>query len=189
MMDFIEDQIFDKLGQVDGPLPPGIYERCTFNACDFSYSGLSDIQFQDCRFLHCNLSLANLNKMAFRDVQFSGCKMPGLRFDLCNPFAIAFTMEGCTLDHSSFYKLKIRKTTFKNCRLTGVDFTDCDITGSLFDACDLERATFQNTVAEKTDFRTAFNYSIDPDINRLKKARFSKDGLAGLLGKYGIEIE
>jgi hypothetical protein len=41
---------------------------------------------------------------------------------------------------------------------------------------------------EKADFRSAFNYSINPEINRIKKAKFSLTGLQGLLGKYDIEI-
>ena len=42
---------------------------------------------------------------------------------------------------------------------------------------------------EKADFRGAFNYSLDPELNRIKGARFSPAGLAGLLGKYGIRID
>jgi len=42
---------------------------------------------------------------------------------------------------------------------------------------------------EKVNFLTSYNYSIDPENNRLKKAKFSMNGLAGLLGKYDIEIE
>jgi len=39
------------------------------------------------------------------------------------------------------------------------------------------------------DFRTAFNYSFDPEINKIRKARFSYPGVCGLLQKYNIEIE
>jgi fluoroquinolone resistance protein len=42
---------------------------------------------------------------------------------------------------------------------------------------------------EKADFRTAYNYHLDPESNRLKGAKFSFHGLPGLLGKYGLEIE
>ncbi len=51
------------------------------------------------------------------------------------------------------------------------------------------RTLFENTILDKTDFRTAYNFSIDPSINRMKKARFSVSGLPGLLSKYDIEIE
>jgi fluoroquinolone resistance protein len=42
---------------------------------------------------------------------------------------------------------------------------------------------------EKADLRTAYNYSIDPSINKIKKAKFSLPGVVGLLSKYDIEIE
>jgi fluoroquinolone resistance protein len=50
-------------------------------------------------------------------------------------------------------------------------------------------ATFDHTILEIADFRSAFNYTIDPEINKLKGAKFSTLGLSGLLAKYNIEIE
>ena len=44
------------------------------------------------------------------------------------------------------------------------------------------------TILEKADFRTAKNYSIDPEQNRLKKAKFSLSGVVGLLRKYDIVV-
>jgi hypothetical protein len=43
-------------------------------------------------------------------------------------------------------------------------------------------------VLEKADLRTSFNYLIDPEVNKMRKAKFSIDGLPGLLGKYELEI-
>jgi hypothetical protein len=37
--------------------------------------------------------------------------------------------------------------------------------------------------------RTSFNYSINPELNRIKKAKFSMPAVVGLLDKYDIEIE
>jgi len=48
---------------------------------------------------------------------------------------------------------------------------------------------FKNTNLESVDFRTSFNYSIDPDLNRIKKANFLLSSIAGLLDKFDIEIE
>jgi hypothetical protein len=53
----------------------------------------------------------------------------------------------------------------------------------------LARAVFANSNLEKTDFRTAMNYSIDLEENRVKKTRFSLTGLAGLLTKYDVKID
>ena len=115
--------------------------------------------------------------------------MLGLRFEDCNEFGLSFSFENCTLDHSSFYQTKLKKTLFNNSKLQEVDFTGCDLNSSVFNNCDLTRTTFENTVLEKADFRTSFNYSIDPEINRIKKAKFALVGIAGLLEKYDIEIE
>ena len=70
-----------------------------------------------------------------------------------------------------------------------VDFSETDLSESVFAQCDLSRSIFSNTNLEKVDFRTSFNYSFDPSINRIKKAKFSSEGVIGLLSKYDIVIE
>lgn len=186
---YVQEKLFDKTDFTSIPLPLAEYEGCTFRGCNFSNSNLSDFKFTDCTFEDCNLSLVKSSKTALRDVVFKGCKMLGFRFDLCNTFGLAFIFTDCQLNHSSFYKLKIKKTRFKNCGLQEVDFTDCDLSASVFDNCDLLRAAFDNTNLEKADLRSAFNYSIHPETNSIKKAKFSLNGLAGLLGRYDVDIE
>jgi uncharacterized protein YjbI with pentapeptide repeats len=115
--------------------------------------------------------------------------MLGLRFDTCNGFGLSFSFDNCQLNHSSFFKTVIKKTVFKNSTLLECDFTDSDLTSAVFDNCDLAHAVFYNTILEKAELRTSYNYSIDPEINRIKKARFSISGVPGLLEKYDIEIE
>jgi fluoroquinolone resistance protein len=72
--------------------------------------------------------------------------------------------------------------------LQEADFTGSDLSGALFDNCDLQGALFENTNLEKTDLYSSYQYSIDPEKNRIRKARFSREGISGLLGKYDIEI-
>jgi fluoroquinolone resistance protein len=92
------------------------------------------------------------------------------------------------IEYSSFYQTKIRKTIFRNSQLHEADFAECDLTSALFDNCDLNGAAFDRTVLEKVDFRSSYHYTIDPEENRINKAKFSTAGIAGLLGKYDIEI-
>ncbi len=186
---YITDEKFDKTDFNKDPLSIGSYENCSFIYCDFSGTDLSEIKFIDCLFEGCNLSLVKLSGAAFRNVKFRDCKMLGLRFDTCNTFGLAFGFEKCDLGHSSFYGLKIKKTVFKLLQLNDVDFTTCDLTASSFENCDLVNAKFENTNLEKVDFRTAFNYSIDPGSNKIKQARFSLPGIPGLLDKYDILID
>lgn len=180
---------YDKTIDKNDLLTKGEYENCIFNNCNLADSDLSEFKFIDCTFTGCNLSLAKLDKTVFRDVNFKECKMIGLHFDACNEFGLSFSFDGCQLNLSSFYKLKIKKTIFKNSQLQEADFTETDLTNALFENCNFAQAIFDHTILEKVDFRTSFNYSIDPEINRIKKAKFSIPSVLGLLDKYDIDIE
>ena len=46
-----------------------------------------------------------------------------------------------------------------------------------------------NSNLQKSSFKTAYNVTIDPEQNTLKKTNFSLQNIAGLLVKYGVEIE
>jgi fluoroquinolone resistance protein len=50
-------------------------------------------------------------------------------------------------------------------------------------------AVFDNSVIERVDFHTSYNYSINPEINRIKKAKLSLNRISGLLEKYDLIIE
>ncbi len=73
----------------------------------------------------------------------------------------------------------IEKITFSEHPLEQGEYENCDLQGASFDGSNLEKA----------DFRTAINYTIDPIRNRIRKAKFSQLGLAGLLRNFDIEIE
>ncbi len=188
-MSIYTDQSFERKDYTETPLPVGEYEGCSFINCDLSGSDLSEQVFIDCTFTGCNLSMAVLTKTAFRDVRFKDCKMLGLKFDNCNDFALSFSFENCVLTHSSFYQKKIIKTVFRNCRLQEADLVQADLSGSIIDNCDLAGTIFDGTNLEKADLRNSYNYSINPDNNRIRKAKFSLAHIAGLLDKYDITIE
>ena len=133
--------------------------------------------------------MAKLEKTAVKDIQFKECKLLGVHFETCDEFLFAVRFENCLLNLSSFYKRKLKKTKFINCSLHEADFAEADLGSSVFDNCDLANAIFQHTNLEKADFRTSYNYSIDPELNKIKKAKFSIPSVTGLLDKYDIEIE
>lgn len=81
------------------------------------------------------------------------------------------------------------RTIFKNSSLKNVDFTETDLTKSLMINCDLTDTIFDRTVLKEADLSSALNFIIDPELNNIRKAKFSVQGLAGLLVKYGIEVE
>lgn len=186
---YFQDLEFRKQDYTKQPLAPGEYDGCAFEHCNFSNTNLSGVHFMDCRFTDCNLSTALLGKTAFKDVKFINCKLMGLRFDDCDPFLFEVYFETSSLDLCVFYRCKLKKTIFRNCSLREADFTEADCSGAFFDHCDLDKSVFAATNLEAANLVTAFHYLIDPESNRLKKARFSLGGLPGLLAKYQIEIE
>lgn len=185
---YTTEKTFDGIDFTLGGFPAGEYEECIFSNCNLSECILSDSVFIECHFSDCDLSLAMLDNTALRDSVFTDCKMLGLRFEYCNEFGLSFRFEKCILNDCSFFKTKIKKTVFKECRMHEADLSESDLTSSIFDKCDLKGAVFNNTNLEKADLRSSFNYIIDPEINRIKKAKFSIPSVTGLLNKYDISI-
>ncbi|MCC7501219.1 MAG: pentapeptide repeat-containing protein [Flavobacteriales bacterium] len=165
------------------------FEGCTFRQCAWGSVDLSNARFTDCVFEQCDLSTAITKNTAFRTVRFDGCKLLGLQFDRCSAFLFAVRFNQCRLDFASFRSVVLKKTTFSGCRLHEADFSGADLSGATLDDCDLAGAVFEGTNLEQTDFRTAHNFIIDPQQNRVKLARFSTSGLPGLLMRYQLVIE
>lgn len=113
----------------------------------------------------------------------------GVNFSISSNFLFSVSFTGCLLDYASFFKKKMPKTIFTDCLLKETDFEEADLSMAVFKNCDLQQARFIRTNLEKADLRSATNYSLDPEINKLKKAKFSYNGIAGLLDKYGIDID
>lgn len=184
-----EDEDFINIDFSEKPPKAEAFERCNFQNCIFTNVDLSGLKFSECRFDSCDFSMAGLERTAFQEVEFRNCKLMGLRFDECHAFLLAFQFEDCQLNFSSFYQLKIPKTRFINCSLVETEFIEADLTSACFDGSDLSGAVFENTGLEKADFRLARHFSIDPELNRIRQAKFSASGLVGLLEKYNITVD
>lgn len=184
-----EYKVFKKNDYTKDKLPIGEYENCTFRNCNFYNTDLSNFIFRECIFDGCDFSLAKLKNTTLNGIRFVNCKLLGILFNECNSFLFSVSFGNCILKMSVFYKLKLKKYRFDTCNLQEADYTESDLSGSVFENCDLHRAVFYNTNLEKADFTTSYNYSFDPERNRVKKARFSRLGVVGLLDKYNIEIE
>ncbi|MNL55584.1 Pentapeptide repeats (8 copies) [compost metagenome] len=113
----------------------------------------------------------------------------GINFSECIDFLFSVSFQNCILDYSSFEGKKMVKTTFADCSLKGAVFANTDLKGSKFDNCNLDSAQFERTNLREANLSTAINYAIDPELNDIKKARFSIHGIPGLLNKYDIKIE
>ena len=134
-------------------------------------------------------TMVKMNNCQLNNVAFTGCKLTGTSFIDCNDTLLNVRFENCPMDYSLFSGKKLTKTPFVNCSLRNADFTECDLGKTRFTECNLENAVFHYTNLKETDFSSAYNYTIDPEANTLRKAKFSLQGVPGLLAKYGIEID
>lgn len=167
----------------------GEYVDCTFKGLNLTNQDLSDYQFENCTFINCDLSKVKILETAFREVSFTNCQLNWIQFDTSKDFLFEICCEECQLDRVSFFSRTLKGMRFIRCTFKETDFSEADLTYATFEACDLMGATFDASRLENTDFRTAFNYVIDPEKNRVKGARFSKEGLAGLLTRFELRIE
>jgi len=165
------------------------FERCTFNDCDFTECDFLGVAFTDCTFISCNFSEAKINYVALRDAQFTNCDFTNVNFSMVDSLLLSVHFRDCVMDYSKFYTLKIKGTTFSNCSLIAVDFMNSDLSAVIFDNCNLHKAVFIDTIANNADFCTSYNFSIDPEKNKLRKAKFSEAGLKGLLEKYELIVK
>lgn len=184
MQGMFQDEIFDGVSF----LAQAEYENCSFRNLRFPEFDFSGYEFSDCTFLNCDFSLSKWNKTALRNVLFSDCKLIGINFENLNNFGLKLEFVTSLLDQSVFYKLDLPKTIFRNCRLLEVDFTETNLSSSDFEDSDLSGAVFENTNLEKVDFSNARYFHINPELNKIKGAKFSVNGLSGLLHSYGIVV-
>jgi fluoroquinolone resistance protein len=184
-----ENKTFTKVDYTETSLSGSEFDNCIFISCNFTKNELSNCDFMDCRFEDCNFSMTKLCNTGLKTVSFTHCKMLGSDFSRCKDFLLSFRFEKCSLDYASFHQKKITKTVFKECSIKEADFTGADLSSAVFQECDLSRTIFFQTRLEKADLRTAHNFSIDPELNRIKNAKFSAAGIIGLLDKYQIIVE
>jgi uncharacterized protein YjbI with pentapeptide repeats len=187
--EYIYENQYHKLVYAVADLNYKEFECCKFVGCNFSDCAFQTVTFIDCLFEDCNFSGAKINFVAFRTVVFNSCKIEDVNFAMCDKLIFEIEFNNCILDFSKFYSLKIKGTNFSNCRLIAVDFMGTDLTGVVFDNCDLYKAEFDLAIANKTNFKTSKNYTIDPSKTKLKKAVFSLVNVKGLLHKYDIEVK
>ena len=190
MEDLIHIQkTFKKVTYISKKINNREFEDCIFKNCDFSNSDFSNNSFMDCEFIECNLSMTQLGGSSLKTVSFKNCKLMGIQFQSCQDFLFTVQFQDCILDYSSFANKKMPKTKFNSCSMKEVTFIGTNLTQSVFANCNLDNAIFNDTLLAGVDFTTANNYKIDPEFNPMKKAKFSSQGIAGLLDKYDIKIE
>ena len=157
------EQTFGR-GHEWGDLCDARFESCTFEGADWSGLDLRGARFEDCVFRDCDLSNVRTLGLGLQDVTFEGCKLVGFDLTSWNTLGMEVRLVDCMLDSAN-------------------------LEGVVFDGVDLEGALFGQTKLAGTDFRTATGWRIRPDENRMRGAKFRRDGLEGLLSAYDLDLE
>lgn len=165
------------------------YASCEFRGVSFFKSKMNGTKFTDCTFSSCNLAVVNFIDAALNDVRFRDCKMTGADFSKCQTFLFSVSFANCDLGMAIFHKNDLKNTTFDACNMRESSFVEVNLHGAVFANCDLEKATFDHANLERADFRSARNYSINPNTNRLKKTIFSMPDAIGLVDHLDIIIK
>jgi uncharacterized protein YjbI with pentapeptide repeats len=186
---YYADQLFEKAKFPHKAHQEAVFENCVFKGCDLSELSFSATDFIDTTFETCNFTMAKFSDTGLKNVTFKGCKLSGVNLSNCKDFLFSANFEDCILDYASFHKKKNKKCSFINCSMKSTDLTEADLTEASFQNCDLQNAEFGRTILIGANLSTSFNFNIDPEQNQIRKAKFSQEGLAGLLGKYGIIVE
>jgi uncharacterized protein YjbI with pentapeptide repeats len=181
-----DDQIFDKFDISQGLHHE--FTNCTFRGCDFSNESFGQAELTDCTFVSCNLSMVTFGNTVLNNVKFNDCKVMGVDFSKCSKFLFSVSFEKCVLNYSVFLKNDLKNTIFKRCILQETSFIETNLNSAKFLDCDLTRATFDRANLEKADLSTSRNYIINPEINKLKKTKFSMPDVLGLLSNLDIII-
>ncbi|MBD1397887.1 pentapeptide repeat-containing protein [Pontibacter sp. JH31] len=184
-----QDRLFEKIINPNQTITGREFEDCVFKNCDFSNGDFSQNRFTDCQFVGCNLAMLRLSGATLNDVVFKECKLTGIDFSACEEFLFTVRFENCLLDYASFLKRKMPKTHFIDSSLKNAVFEQANLTKAKFDNTDLAGAVFERTNLNEANLVTAFNYTIDPELNNIKKSKFSQSGLIGLLARYDIRVE
>jgi len=185
---FFTQQLFQQINQLEKGTRKTTFEGCSFKNCDFSQENFKGCNFINCEFDACNLSMVKFKDVALDGVTFKHSKLIGVDFSIAKDFLFSVHFSDCILDYATFVKKKNKRAKFINCALKGADFSGADLTLSVFSRCDLSGAVFGRTMLAQVDFSEAYNFSIDPELNNLRKAIFSQAGLSGLLHKYDIVV-
>lgn len=188
MIDYVFDEDHFGINFGENDICYKEFEKCTFKNCDFTKCIFIASTFIDCNFDNCNLNSSKINHTCLRTVFFNNCKISDVNFAMIDKFIFEIHFKNCNLNFSKFYALKMKGFTFTNTSLVSVDFMGADLSEVIFENCDLYRSEFDNAIAVKVNFKTSYNYTINPEKTKIRKAIFSKEGLKGLLYKYDIIV-
>jgi uncharacterized protein YjbI with pentapeptide repeats len=168
---------------------PVDHEAICFRDCDFRGADFGTRRFVDCVFEDTNLTEVRWRGATLNGVAFKGAKLLGADLAQLRTAFLSLSFEDTRMDYANLGGLGLAKTRFVGCSLVDVGFVNADLSGAVFVRCDLSGAVFRGTNLSGADLRGAEGFVIDPEANKIQKAKVSVHGLAGFLTRYKLEVD
>lgn len=138
--------------------------------------------------------MIQVDRSVFKNARFRDCRLMGINWTKASwgkreiaQLVKAVDFQGCMMNYSSFLGLNLQGVNFVGCTLLEVDFSEIDLRKADFSDSDLERAIFRNSDIREADFSKARNYTLSPQLNKIKGAKFSLPEAMSLL--YSMDID
>lgn len=180
-------QIVSNVNFADQPSKNKEFELIEFVNC--SFNDLSSLSFLDCDFKGCNLSNCRTMNTRLQNCLFKDSKLLGMNFSGAKDLSFEVHFVNCNMDYTFFDKKKMNRSSFANCKLHSANFSNADLSKCTLTDCDFLESIFSDTDLSGVDLSSNLNLLIDPESNRIKKAKFLMNQLPGLLYRYDIRIE
>lgn len=190
IIDFTEqkeftDQVFENLNLRSQTIVDCSFDACIFKQGSFSGATLKNCRFVDCVFEHCDMSNVQFTSSILRSVKFQTSKLVGINWTAASE-VMHLGWYDSILNYGNFSSLDLRKCVMFQCSALEADFIQTNFTEANLCGTDFALARFASTILIKADLRQARNYSIRPDSNKIKNAKFSLPEATLLL--YGLDI-
>lgn len=180
-----DDQTFQEINMKELELCRTEFTNCKFVRCKYNGTIFSKCRFENCSFIECDLSLMKPIQSSFVEVYFDNSKCIGINWTTsAKPLIVNFLHS--IVNYSIFFGIDIRNIVMTTCIAKEVDFAEANLTGGTFNHTNLLGSRFLKTNMTKTDFSNAFNYVIDPNLNKLSKTKFSLPEAVSLLSVFDI---
>ncbi|MFA6522858.1 MAG: pentapeptide repeat-containing protein [Candidatus Peribacteraceae bacterium] len=186
--DYSEEQ-FENMNLIGEEITGKEFEQCSFRKCRFLQCTFTRCRFIDCTFSESMLSAIKFIECSFMETVFQDCKAIGINWTRAGKTLRGLQFIDSDLSQSVFCYLKLPQLVMKRCIAKNVDFSETDCAKADFEGTDFERSIFLRTNLTETNFKRAFNYTIDARSNILKKTKFSLPEAVSLLSGLDIVLD
>lgn len=187
-----DDQEFKKITLRDERLVGKEFTDCVFTRCSFRDTAFQACKFQDCTFQNCEWILVTLKGCSFKNTRFEESQIVGVSWLDTNlsqtkpVFGKRVDFVKCEIHSSIFAGLNLKSMVMTQCVAKNVSFEDANLASANCTKTDFTECQFFHTDLTGADFTGAINYAISPNVNTLKKTKFSLPEAVSLL--RGLDI-